>query len=225
MRNYWTILLLLIGCQACWGQVAIVSGGVLPEAPWPNMWFHDTVARVMMHYDDGQWTRMSDDERWSVSACNDLIVFHDKGKLATSSDDHILVSDSLGDIFMSNIREFFCGERLLACRLDEGWRFLDSEMAHPLDNINLAMPFQADCGELKPDTIGGEVCFCTARFVGRVLEQFYCKDMRNWGMMNGKGQWLIEPQFDAPFYFQDGFAEVVYYGQKRKINAQGEFVN
>jgi hypothetical protein len=51
-----------------------------------------------------------------------------------------------------------------------------------------------------------------------------CGDLRNWGIMGENGQWLIEPKFDAPFYFQDGIADVVYYGQKRKINEKGEFM-
>ena len=38
------------------------------------------------------------------------------------------------------------------------------------------------------------------------------------------GHWRIAPQYDKPFHFQDGIAEVTYYGQKRKINEQGEFV-
>jgi hypothetical protein len=41
---------------------------------------------------------------------------------------------------------------------------------------------------------------------------------------NSNGQWLIEPKFDQPFRFQNGFAEVIYYGQRRKINEKGEFV-
>ncbi len=49
-------------------------------------------------------------------------------------------------------------------------------------------------------------------------------DMRTWGMLGTNGQWLIEPKFDAPFGFQNGFADVIYYGQKRRINEKGEFV-
>ncbi len=50
-------------------------------------------------------------------------------------------------------------------------------------------------------------------------------------MPNTNTKWLIEPKFDAPFHFENGTADVLYYGQRRKINenlqiseAKGEFV-
>jgi hypothetical protein len=43
-------------------------------------------------------------------------------------------------------------------------------------------------------------------------------------IIGNRGYWLIEPKFDAPFHFENGIAEVLYYGQKRKINEKGEFV-
>jgi hypothetical protein len=51
-----------------------------------------------------------------------------------------------------------------------------------------------------------------------------CRQLVNWGILGGNGQWLIEPKYDARFHFQNGIAEVLYYGQKRKINEKGEFV-
>lgn len=55
-------------------------------------------------------------------------------------------------------------------------------------------------------------------------EDFLMIRLRNWGMLGADGTWVIEPKFDAPFYFENGIAEVLYYGQKRKINEKGEFV-
>jgi hypothetical protein len=43
-------------------------------------------------------------------------------------------------------------------------------------------------------------------------------------IIDNHGQWLIEPKFDSPFHFQSGLAEVIHYGQKRKINEKGEFI-
>lgn len=53
---------------------------------------------------------------------------------------------------------------------------------------------------------------------------FSWQDCRNWGMIGLNGKWLIEPKFDEPFHFENGIADVRYYGQKRKINEKGEFV-
>ncbi len=43
-------------------------------------------------------------------------------------------------------------------------------------------------------------------------------------MLNTNWKRLKEPIYDAPFLFQNGIAEVIYYGQKRKINEKGEVV-
>ncbi len=65
------------------------------------------------------------------------------------------------------------------------------------------------------------ICLPLWRDAGRIMKS---SDIHCWGMINKAGQWLIEPKFDGPFSFQNGFAEVLYYGQKRKINEKGEFV-
>ena len=49
-------------------------------------------------------------------------------------------------------------------------------------------------------------------------------EIRSWGIIGQSGTWLIEPKYDAPFHFENGIAEVLYYGQRRKINEKGEFV-
>ncbi len=46
-------------------------------------------------------------------------------------------------------------------------------------------------------------------------------------IIDNHGQWLIPPKFDQPLHLQNGVAERLhrfYYGQKRKINEKGEFV-
>jgi hypothetical protein len=55
-------------------------------------------------------------------------------------------------------------------------------------------------------------------------EDFLMKQLRNWGMLAADGKWVIEPIYDAPFHFENGVADVLYYSQKRKINDKGEFV-
>ncbi len=49
-------------------------------------------------------------------------------------------------------------------------------------------------------------------------------ELSNWGMIDSLGNWAIAPQFDAPFIFRDGTADVMINGEKRKINEKGEFV-
>ena len=72
-----------------------------------------------------------------------------------------------------------------------------------------------------PDTLGGKPCFCMSAAIAIAgdIENYHA-----WGMIDLEGFWLIQPIFDRPFLFQDGFAAVIYYGQQRKINEKGEFV-
>ena len=73
------------------------------------------------------------------------------------------------------------------------------------------------------DSLGGQLAFCAAP---AALNQswFFCYEATAWGMWGLDGRWLIEPIYDRPFRFQNGIAEVIYYGQKRKINEEGNFV-
>ena len=73
-----------------------------------------------------------------------------------------------------------------------------------------------------PDTVLGIKAYSLPPNIS--IMNYQENQLRNWGMLGVNGQWLIEPKFDQPFRFQDGFAEVLYYGEKRKINEKGEFV-
>ncbi len=50
------------------------------------------------------------------------------------------------------------------------------------------------------------------------------EEVHSWGMLGINGAWTVEPIYDAPFHFENGVADVLYYSQKRKINEKGEFV-
>ncbi len=73
------------------------------------------------------------------------------------------------------------------------------------------------------DTVLDQPAFCIARSLSAIAP-VDCNGLRCWGMMDVNGNWRVEPKFDGPFHFENGIAEVLYYGQKRKINEKGEFV-
>jgi hypothetical protein len=73
-------------------------------------------------------------------------------------------------------------------------------------------------------TVNGLSAICVPR-TPRESGYLNVSELRAWGMLGENGKWLIEPTFDQPFRFQDGMAEVTYYGQRRKINESGEFVD
>jgi hypothetical protein len=73
------------------------------------------------------------------------------------------------------------------------------------------------------DTVLEQPVFCIARSLAAIAP-VDCSRLRTWGMIDVNGNWRVEPKFDEPFHFKSGIAEVLYYGQKRKINENGEFV-
>lgn len=72
--------------------------------------------------------------------------------------------------------------------------------------------------------IRGVTGWCVPAFHGD-MRLYDTKEFKNWGILNARGRWVIEPRYDKPFRFVDGVARVIYYGQKRKINLRGEFVD
>ena len=52
-----------------------------------------------------------------------------------------------------------------------------------------------------------------------------------WGPGSGEynpninGQWVLKPKFDAPFHFENGITEVIFYGQRSIIDEKGAFVD
>ena len=82
------------------------------------------------------------------------------------------------------------------------------------------------CAAYNLPRLRGKDVLCVPQYVDGILKGGVHQNeaRKNWGMLSTDGEWLIEPIYDAPFVFQDGIAEVIYYGEKRKINEQGEFV-
>ncbi len=86
--------------------------------------------------------------------------------------------------------------------------------------------FDARCWNVDgpPATVQGMPAHCLPDFQA-AHDSVSCDSVRAWGMFGHNGHWLVPPQYDAPFQFENGVAEVVYDGQKRKINERGEFVD
>ena len=78
---------------------------------------------------------------------------------------------------------------------------------------------------LHPLIVNDMEAFCLPQLAPNFYQCTGLKpDYQNWGMLGTNGQWIIAPQYDDPFTFENGIANVRYYGQKRKINEKGEFV-
>jgi hypothetical protein len=124
---------------------------------------------------------------------------------------------------VTDVYRFYCGDSI--------WIQWESDdiLAYDFQNNTLGLVFEVDdCAGgdamFEPQVIQGMEAFCLADLGDRPIDRIYCDDLHSWGMLGTNGKWLIPPKFDAPFRFQDGFAEVLYYGKRRKINVLGEFV-
>lgn len=77
--------------------------------------------------------------------------------------------------------------------------------------------------KIYEDTVGESRVFCFPAY-SPGLERYSCAELRNWGMMDERGKWVIEPKFDKPFHFDGGVALVWYLGLPRQIDEEGRFL-
>lgn len=115
-----------------------------------------------------------------------------------------------------------CWDSLAELNLGDSFVLVDIRVGKSADERQLTpqvtKKFHSTC------MIDGVMVWCVPAFLGN-MSQFSANEFRNWGAINARGQWVIEPRYDKPFRFIDGVARVIHYGQKRKINLRGEFVD
>lgn len=75
---------------------------------------------------------------------------------------------------------------------------------------------------IEPQRVRGKVVYCVP-YLGPGIG-YLGSEIRNWGMMSADGTWVVAPKFDTAFKFKKGFADVLYYGQRHKINERGVFI-
>ncbi len=171
-------------------------------------WYLDTLNQIAWRREGRAWTQVSQDTVQEMLPCHGFLhirsggigtIWDASGKVATEYH-HCSCSDSLRIVWYSGITVFYepDGATLHATHCGANWK------AH--------------------DSIQGMACFCLPQREATGNQMLDCEEIRQWGMLGANGKWLIEPRFDGPFRFQNGFAAVLYYGQRRKINEKGEFV-
>ncbi len=195
-------------------QITVFEGAEFPDHPQENDWFRSQVSQIMWHHTGGEWNQYWRKpclryETWHSVLFMEFPLRMHHGVFADGTPlpmnipldskqyvDSLMIIKSDGNEFYLNTRG-----RVVA--------YFD--------------PSQCNGGAI--DTVAGIQSFCVPQAIANSSFQGYdCEYFRTWGMLGVNGQWLIPPKFDVPFGFQYGFAEVYFYGQKRKINEKGEFV-
>ncbi len=193
-------------------QSRIAKGAGIPQGLHDYDWYLDTIDGGLWWCEQNVWVHSSYSPADEILTCGKLTIIHKvNGYQAIHSNGHAI---------WPYVNTVTCLDTLLLMTSVQGLIFIETHDGRlASDNRH---GYQCWDGNETPDTIGGRLAYCV---VPRDLKsEKKCDDLRTWGMIGFNGHWLIEPKFDQPFRFQDGFAEVMYYGEKRKINEKGEFV-
>lgn len=208
--KYWIVgtALLLLAALQLQAQVRLTTGSTFPDAPANHEWFYDSLKGNIHWCQDGNWTKLiAATPKKVVTFGNVLKVNFPSYKLACFFApelqrvivDTILQRDSV-TILLSADRQIYVGPAGILSLLD-------------------TKPYK----HLKPTRIQGMEAYVLPLYLP-LLTEWSANEVRVWGMLGCNGKWLIEPKFDGPFVFRNGFAEVLHYGQRKRINEKGEFV-
>ncbi len=184
-------------------------------APEPNVdWFLDTLKHKVWYYPGGgeKWESLNLFDFQPFETCGNILI------LPKMDGSEIYLSKSFFSPF-SYGDSLFCGQSVVTFFSKKEIQII----AIPPQGI-IAKRLLLPNAPLQLETLNGRKGYCLYSCYGHfsIMEQ---SDIRTWGIIDREnGQWLIQPIYDEPFHFKNGIAEVGYYGQKRKINEQGEFV-
>jgi hypothetical protein len=179
-----------------------------PEKPTPYQWHWDQERHKIWVFKQGQWEPFPCTDCRLLKSCNGHYIVRDRY--------HYIVARYDGSIVAARSPQVRCLEGFILIDNDQRMRsILNAES----DTVATVV---SNC-VIYTDTIRGEQVFCFPQYQPG-LERFNCGSLRNWGMMNAQGQWLIQPDYDKPFRFEGGEAAVVLKGRHFRIDEQGREV-
>ena len=195
------------------GQITFSKGAVLPPSPLENDLFWNLETQRVWGFRNGEWKDEFLAPVQDVQWCHSRLIFTEGNR------QFILYINAAGKQDYMTTLKVICHEGLSVDSSAIFQRFVDTTgkcigfISEKLCSYSNIQHLNAESGYSVPKAMRDD---------GIAVRE--CNELKTWGFLTVKGHWLIEPKFDGPFSFQNGFADVVYYGQKRKINEQGEFV-
>jgi WG containing repeat len=197
----------------------ITRGETRPQTAAEYTWFHNLIDDHVYQYRRGQWEDAFLGRRARmVLPCNSLVVMLEAEStyFSVNVNDGERVCEGTGT-FAIHEGIFYCDHSGYPVVFDARPRLL---VPPPYSFVLSSEPM---CRGFYSDSIDGKLYYCLPKGTDRV-DLLDCDEIHGWGLLGTDGNWFIEPIFDGAFTFKNGIAEVKYYGQKRKINTQGEFV-
>lgn len=223
LRKRWvfTVFLMLFLPMFVFSQSTnLVVADSFPKTLEKNTWLFHQPDRMVYHLDYlGDWDTVLHFPVDNVWLCNALVVVEYNRYVE-------FFAPTGGQEGSCPQRYFICKESIVgAIGFAPDIQLVDNR-PYPgrNDNRRLTEFLYGNHGVPKSEIVAGIEAYCFPQNVPGHLFTMDYKELHNWGMIGVNAQWLIEPKFDAPFHFKNGTAEVLYYGQKRKINEKGEFV-
>jgi hypothetical protein len=220
-------LLLLCLASLTWGQtISITKGTQFPDTI-PGIkyhWFLHTDSMQAYAFKHDRWVNVSNRIKniKDLSLCNELVILHYR---VEDNSVHTIYHPSGHQ--HESVFDYFCGEKIIVQRNPNGFLLVCENIFHGSLRNDLSMQYDCDLSEgdeVVPDTVQGMLAFCAPHKDKYEGSHWYCKELRSWGIIDVNSNWLIEPKFDKFFYFNNGIAEVLYQGKKRRINEKGKFV-
>ncbi len=194
------------------GQVRYCRKADLPEPTQNAGWFLDTLKQKVWFFPLGadKWQSLDLKDYQPFETCGNILILSkfDGGQV-------YLCKDFYGQI--SSGDSIYCGKSVMTF-----FSKRDVQISGIPPQGTIAKRMLLPNAPIPLETVNGRQGYClySAYSYFSILEEV---QIRTWGFIDREnGEWVIEPKFDAPFSFQNGVAEVVYYGQKFKINEKGE---
>lgn len=211
-RYFSVLVLAIIGFHIHAAAQQMVDSGIdFPKNPVDRQWFLNNETHDLHQFHAGQWQVKKHEVR-AVAQCHGFVIV----KYLSNQTAGLNIIG--GEEFA--LKQHFCGDSIVVL-WSNGWSNIYSADRHLL-----AINQGADCQISRNiQQVQGMRAFCIAPLYERIPGvQINCKEVAAWGILGENGKWLVPAEFDTPFEFHEGVAEVLHYGKKRKINEKGEFL-
>ena len=228
MRKSIIILLLAYGSMLqAQSPFTLVEGTHQPRNPTENTWWYNPKAEWGIHvFHGGAWQELDVDVRQTPQLWHGMVLMADGHDKSVATVDGRLLLDGAE-------RLFWKGEvwgaleagihRIVLNRRGDTLVMDTAPMGAPPAWKSDSAAFPWVVLPIEWDTVAGVLSASLPQYKPGTADLWW-EEMRNWGILGQNGQWIVEPKFDEAFRFHNGFADVLYYGEKRKINEKGEFV-
>ena len=210
----WILGMVLLSPAMGVSQIRVSMDNELPANPEEGDWFLDYNDREAWHCVHGNWKLYSDEKCTGIDVCGDFVLLRVNYRTEVVSQEGLLIS-----YYLLDISEVVCHDSLMV------WRSYAQDFYVDVHGTAMAFTWNRSCGESRIDSLGNQYGYCVPQMIlDSNSTPLGCEVLKNWGILGTNGRWLISPEYDGPFEFVDGVAEVSYYGKKRKINEKGEVV-